>query len=509
MSRPLRVLLIEDSDFDAQLLLALLHRGGYEVTHARVETAEALREALAEAWDIVIADYNLPQFDALAALEIVKASGQDVPFLIVSGGIGESTAVAAMKAGAHDYLMKGNLARLVPVVERELREAENRASKRRTEHALRDSEMRYRLLWETATDAVLLLNTDAIVEFANPAVQTIFGYQPEEMVGKDVSILQPFFSSLDPEINWKRFLRLAHGGRGPGVIEATGRHKEGREISVEIVFSALEIAGRRLFVCFIRDITERKRAERELMAHEEQFRVAHEIQQHLFPKAPPQLDGFDIAGATYPAEATGGDYYDFLPMLNNCIGIVVGDVTGHGVGPALLMAETRAYLRVLAKNREDAGEILTRTNLVLAEDVGSDRYVTLLLVRLSPGPKMVSFANAGHIPGYILDATGTPRHILKRNGPPLGLRADASYTGSAEIQLQPGDLLLLVTDGFEEALSPEEEFFGMQRILDQIKANRAAPAAEIVRSLYAAFRSFTSNAPQLDDLTIVVVKALG
>jgi len=122
---------------------------------------------------------------------------------------------------------------------------------------------------------------------------------------------------------------------------------------------------------------------------------------------------------------------------------------------------------------------------------------------------MVSFANAGHIPGYILDATGTPRHILKRNGPPLGLRADASYTGSAEIQLQPGDLLLLVTDGFEEALSPEEEFFGMQRILDQIKANRAAPAAEIVRSLYAAFRSFTSNAPQLDDLTIVVVKALG
>src|SRR5689334_15696334 len=120
MPRPLRLLLIEDSDFDAELLLAMLSRGGYEVTQTRVETAGQLRKALDDqTWDIVIADYNLPQFDALTALDIVKASGKDMPFIIVSGGIGESTAVAAMKAGAHDYLMKGNLARLVPVVERE------------------------------------------------------------------------------------------------------------------------------------------------------------------------------------------------------------------------------------------------------------------------------------------------------------------------------------------------------------------------------------------------------
>src|SRR6185436_18081336 len=112
-------------------------------------------------------------------------------------------------------------------------------------------------------------------------------------------------------------------------------HKDGSQISVELVFSALEMAGRRMFVCFIRDITERKKTERELMANQEQFRIAHEIQQHLFPKGPPTLDGFDIAGASYPAEATGGDYFDYLPMLHKCIGIVVGDVTGHGIGPAL------------------------------------------------------------------------------------------------------------------------------------------------------------------------------
>jgi phosphoserine phosphatase RsbU/P len=501
-------LMIEDSDFDTELLLAMLERGGYKVIHTRVETAKSLRKALEQDWDIVIADYNLPQFDALAALEIVKASHKDIPFIIVSGGIGESTAVAAMKAGAHDYLMKGNLARLVPVVERELREAENRRSKRATEEALRESELRYRLLWETATDAVLLLTPEAVVEFANPAVKHIFGYEPQELIGQSVDVLQPFFESLDPEINWKRFIRLAHGGSAPGAIEATGKHKDGREICVEIVFSALELAGRRLFVCFIRDITERKKTEHELMANQEQFRVAHEIQQHLFPKSAPQIPAFDIAGASYPAEATGGDYFDYLTMLNDCTGIVVGDVTGHGVGPALLMAETRAYLRILARNREDPAEILFRTNLVLAEDVGAERYVTLMLLKLNPTAKTASFANAGHIPGYVLGQDGATKHILKRTGPPLGLRADAEYTTAAEIQLEPGDLILLLTDGFEEGLSEEEEFFGMQRVLGHIKAHQQDPADRIVRSLYDSFRQFTEGATQLDDLTIVVVKVV-
>src|SRR5213079_1325445 len=114
----------------------------------------------------VIADYNLPQFDALAALEIVKASGQDIPFLIVSGGIGEDIAVAAMKAGAHDYLMKGNLSRLPPAVDRELREAANRTGQREAKRALLESELRYRLLWETSPDAVIFIDTGSNIHFA-------------------------------------------------------------------------------------------------------------------------------------------------------------------------------------------------------------------------------------------------------------------------------------------------------------------------------------------------------
>src|SRR5205807_1411978 len=126
---PLRVLIVEDSEFDAQMMVSILRKGGYDVSFERVETGEGMRKALHDrAWDMILADYNLPEFDASAALKIVQETGLDLPFIIVSGGIGEDIAVSAMKAGAHDYLMKGNLSRLVPAVERELREAANRAS---------------------------------------------------------------------------------------------------------------------------------------------------------------------------------------------------------------------------------------------------------------------------------------------------------------------------------------------------------------------------------------------
>ena len=133
MSTPLRVLLIEDAEDDAELLLRTLRRGGYAPTATRVDTEAAFVAALdAQAWDLIIADYALPQFSGLAALRLLQARGGDVPFIVVSGAVGERVAVEAMKAGAHDYLMKDNLTRLVPAVERELREAEVRRERERT-----------------------------------------------------------------------------------------------------------------------------------------------------------------------------------------------------------------------------------------------------------------------------------------------------------------------------------------------------------------------------------------
>lgn len=507
MKQSLRVLIVEDSEFDAQMIVSMLRKGGYDVSFQRIETAEGMRAALAGGeWDVILADYNLPEFNAPNALKLVQGSGLDIPFMIVSGGIGEDIAVSAMKSGAHDYLMKGNLSRLVPAVERELRDAANRASQRKAEQALQESEMRYRLLWETAPEAIILMDPSGTIHFANPAVTDVFGLPAEEVVGQSVTRLQPVQLRGQYIAAVQRFLRSGVKRLNWRAVETLGLRRDGAEIPIEVSFSAMDLGGELRFVAFIRDITERKRAERELRQNKEQFRVAREIQQRLFPKAAPNLPGFEIGGASYPAEATGGDYFDYLPMLNGRLGIVLGDVTGHGVGPALLMAETRAYLRVLAGRREDVGEILTRANGVLAEDVGSERFVTLFLARLDPQNKRLCYASAGHPPAHVLDSSGTVKTVLARTGIPLGMQPETHYKSSAETQLDPGDLLALLTDGIEECLSPNGDLFGAERALDVVRQHRTKPAQGIVDELYQAVRKFSGNAAQIDDITAVVVK---
>jgi serine phosphatase RsbU (regulator of sigma subunit) len=291
-------------------------------------------------------------------------------------------------------------------------------------------------------------------------------------------------------------------------VETIGRHKDGRDIVIEVSFSHMELHGQRRYVAFVRDITARKQAERELRENQEQFQVAREIQQRLFPKAPPEIPGFDIAGVTYPAEATGGDYFDYLPMNNGNVGIVVADVTGHGIGPALLMAETRAYLRTLAANREQIGEILTAANSILAEDVGSERYVTLFLGKLEPKLRRFCYSSAGHPTGYLLGPGGEIKALLKRTGVPLGIKPETKYGADVCMELNTGDTILLLTDGIEETLGSGETFFGIERTLEVVRQNRARPSREILDTLYRAARDFSQGAPQLDDVTAILIKVL-
>ncbi len=508
MKKPLRALVIEDSEFDALLLVNLLRQGGYDVLWKRVQTAEGMREALAaQAWDLVFSDHQMPGFNAPAALRILQEAGHDLPFIIVSGGIGEATAVAAMKAGAHDYLMKGQLGRLVPAVERELREAANREGRRQAELSMRESELRYRLLWENSPDAVVLMNEEIEIRFANAAVEGVFGYSRVEIIGMSFLDLVPDQMSAEKPVGLCCPCETGGGSLHRHMLETLGRHKDGREVPVEIGFSDMEMDGKRWFIAFIRDITERKRAERVLRATAEQFRVAREIQQRLFPKGPPALPGFDIAGASYPAEATGGDYFDYMPMLNEGVGIVVGDVTGHGIGPALLMAETRAYLRVVGMHRESVGEVLTRANRALAEDVGQELFVTVLLARLDAAQRTLTYVNAGHPPGYVLGLQGEIKTKLRRTNIPLGMRSDTAYI-EARVALEPGDTALFLTDGFEEAVDPDNTLFGVERVLEVVRTNRHRAAVEIVEALRAAVQEFARGATQQDDLTVVVVKVL-
>ncbi len=250
---------------------------------------------------------------------------------------------------------------------------------------------------------------------------------------------------------------------------------------------------------------ERMKAEEALLLKEAELRIAKRIQQGLVAKAAPALNGFDIAGVSHCAAETGGDYFDFFPLLDSCQGIVIADASGHGLGPALLITETRAYLRAFALTSEDIGHNVALVNRRLAEDVG-DNFVTLFFARLDPGTRSFAFTSAGHPSGCIVDTSGRVKAFLKSSGPPLGIFPDGDFPIAPAITLQPGDLVLLLTDGVVEARAPDDTVFGFQRAIDIVRFYRRDPAAQIVYNLYHAVRAFSHNHPQFDDITAVVVK---
>jgi PAS domain S-box-containing protein len=251
---------------------------------------------------------------------------------------------------------------------------------------------------------------------------------------------------------------------------------------------------------------ERTQYEEERHRRAEEAGVAQRIQQKLFPAAAPRLPGFDIGGMSYPAEATGGDYFDYIPMSDGGIAFAIGDVSGHSFGPALLMASTRAYLRALAQTRSDIGEIMTLVNRVVTHDTQGENFITLLLAHLDPETRSLVYANAGHPTGYIFDASAQQKVLLKSTGFPLGVMSEEVFGAAPPIHLEAGDVVLLLTDGIVEAFSAEEEPFGRERLLEIVRANFDQSAGKLVDTIYRAVRQFSQGRPQADDITVIVIK---
>lgn len=255
MKIPLAVLIVEDSESDAQLILRLLRKADYDVLSERVENADEMRSALRrQLWDIIISDYSLPQFDGRAALELVQAECSDLPFIVVSGTIGEENAVALMKAGAHDYLLKENLARLVPAVQREIDQAAVRREREFSERALRASEEKYRMLIEQASDAIFLVSPDGDLLDMNTAGCILSGYTREEILS---ARLQDAMTNL-------LGIPLRFDELEVGKVLLSEREvirKDGVRIWVEISATRLTDGN---FQGIARDITQRRQAEQKL-----------------------------------------------------------------------------------------------------------------------------------------------------------------------------------------------------------------------------------------------------
>ena len=244
--------------------------------------------------------------------------------------------------------------------------------------------------------------------------------------------------------------------------------------------------------------------ERALIGMREQLRVAATIQAALLPAAPPVVPGYEVAGRSLPSEAVGGDYFDFLSLDDERVGLCVGDVVGKGLPAALLMANVQATLRGQARWIGAPGEGLARASALLHASTDRRAFVTLFYGVLDTRRHALRYANAGHNRPLWL-AGEAPAAELEGGGLALGLVPAASYA-EGEVDFAVGDLLVVFSDGVTEAMSPEREPFGEERLAAVIEGARGAPAEAVVARVLEAVRRHADGAPQSDDVTLLAVR---
>ncbi len=377
MNEPLHVLIIDDSERDAMLLVRALRKEGLELYSERVDTAEAMERAMTTGrWDVAISDCHMPNFSVEGALAIWQREGKDQPFIVVSGAIGEEEAVSLLKAGAHDFVMKNNLARLVPAIERELRDSADRKARKEAEELLRQSEMR-RL-------------------------------------------------QLQTELN-----------------------------------------------------------------------CAAEVQRNLLPKAPPIMQGFEIAALCIPAHQVGGDFYDWQETIPGIVTLTFGDVMGKGMAAAMLMTTVRASLRAVTLRVQPSIAIQLAEQSLRQDLNSSESFVTLFLARLNVDASLMTYVDCGHGFVFMRRRDGKVEELIPR-GLPLGVSPEEKYQEGGCV-FEEGDALVLYSDGLIDAQS--EIAIDNGAIAAQLEG--AGNAREMVDQIAAMVQPGTTLP---DDLTVLVLR---
>ena len=416
MTATIRILIVGDSEADAELMLRELSRGGYDPVAERVETADALRAALdANTWDVIVSDYEMPRFNALEALEIVKASGHDVPFLVVSGVIGEDLAVAAVKAGAHDYIMKDRLARLVPAIERAIREAGERRERRHTRERLRESEEQVRIIADNLPVLIINLDSEQRFRFVNKTCEEWFGRPRAEIVGKRIKDL---FGEAEYE-GFRPHVEMILAGKN-AVFEQAVTYPDGVTRNVQAICVPQfgpdgEVRG---FFALVQDVSERTHVEEALRESEARIRAVMEnvadcvvtiddtgriesfnaAAERTFGYAESEVVGRNVAMLMNDADKSQHDSY-LQRFLDTGIGKIIGvgprELTGRRKDGSTVPVELAVSEMTVGKKRMFIGAMRDITERKLAEDMSRqhERELARLLRRNTVGEMAAALAH--------------------------------------------------------------------------------------------------------------------
>lgn len=354
---------------------------------------------------------------------------------------------------------------------------------------------------EQTADSVMITDREGLIQYVNPAFENTTGYSREEAVGATPRLLR---SDRQSPAYYRELWTTILDGK-PFKATVVNRKRCGKHYVVEQTITPMRTNSTGAithFVAVMRDLTDQLKVQE----HGAELRLAASMQQWLFPRVPPEIPGYDIAGAFSPALATCGDYFDFLRVSDHRLAFVVADVCGHGLGPGLIMAATRGYLRSLAQTGLPLGEVVESLNRLLLDDLDGRHFVTMLVGLLDLPSGALKWANMGHPSGFVLDASGAVRTTLRSTSKPLGLFAELGSPLGEPAVLEPGCTLVLMTDGVLETESAEGVQHGAKAALQLVRENIQRPAAEIVAAVIAATKAFGGTAALEDDVTVVVVK---
>lgn len=358
-------------------------------------------------------------------------------------------------------------------------------------------------LYSEAATGVQGLRFSALSGIAGQAVQT-----RRTILVPDAYADPRFNRRIDDQTGYRTrdmmtFPLVGHDGKVVGVLQVLNKQHGTFTQQDELLADALsKLAGVAIERQHLLDQYRHKlRIERDLD-------IARDIQQRLLPSANPTVAGYSIAGWNKPADETGGDCYDFTPMPDGRLAFLVADATGHGIGPALIIAQCRAMLRTVACFCEDLGRIAKHVNHLLCDDLPEDRFVTAAFGVLDDKNHTVTYVSAGHGPLLLLRAATGETDVSGATGLPMAVLPNQEFEVAGPIHLERGDVFAVLTDGFFEWSADDGEQFGTSRVIDLIREQPGATAADIIRRLYDATLAFSSGAPQEDDLTAVVIKRL-
>lgn len=367
------------------------------------------------------------------------------------------------------------------------------------ESALREGEYRLHQLLNNTTAVVYIKDLDGRYLFFNRQFARLFNV--DLAVARGQTDFE-FFPPAMAEAFRQNDEAVARSGEILQ-IEEVAPHADGPHTYVSIKFPLRDTENRINAVAGIStDITDRI----ERLRVEEEIVAAREVQRILYPPTAPRVPGFELAGATFPASHVCGDYFDYIPLPDGRLVVAVGDVSGHGLGPALEMVGTRAYLRAMLMAGQGLGAVLPILNEVLTNDLPDGMFVSLFAVTIDNRTRTAEYAGAGH-EALLIHADGAV-HRLRSTGTVLGLMHPAEFDVASISSLESGDLLVLITDGVIESMSADKTLYGWKRLTELCRSLRRMPAQEVVHLIYGTVSRFSERRVQKDDMTIVAVRVL-